>query len=184
MSKDQTVQAVPATPTIPEVTGISTAVDQIHAVEARLITAISAASQTEKELEAFRKSMNDMKDGIQKSFLVAHQAELEAQIADASRKAVSDALNEVRTHVATVQTLAAQIQAKHGKPVVTVKHADRGTGRGDITSGNMDALRELLQSRGISVQFELQEDGKHYYAVDPASGRKSKYASNVRSDWV
>lgn len=183
MSKDQQT-ATPAIPTIPEVVGIGTAVDQIHAVEARLVSAIASAASTEKELEAFRKSMNDMKDGIQKSFLVAHQTELEAQITDSSRKAVSDALNEVRTHIATVQTLAAQIQSKHGKPMVTVKHADRGTGRGDITAGNIDALREMLTSRGIAVQFELQDDNKHYYAVDPASGRKSKYASNVRSDWI
>jgi hypothetical protein len=181
---NQEKQTAPQSPPIPEIVGIGTAIDQISAVAPRLTAAIQAEAKTESELTTFRTQMNAMPTGIQKDFLVAHQSELEAQITDASRKAVSDALKEVQVHMTTIAQLAATIQGKHGKPVQNVKNSDRGTGHGDITSGNMDALRELLLSRGIHVQYELQEDGKHYYAVDLASGRKSKYASNVRSDWV
>jgi hypothetical protein len=175
---------LPTIPAVPEVQGIDTAITGIQATESRLTAAIHAAGKVEADLATFRTAMTAKPAGIEKEFLTAHQAELEAQITGASRKAVSDALKEVQMHMTTISTLAQQIQSKHGLPVSTVKHADRGTGRGDITAGNMDALREMLQSRGINVQFELQDDNKHYHAYDPVSGRKSKYASNVRSDWT
>jgi len=182
-SKTETV-VQPTIPAVPEVQGIDTAITGIQATESRLTAAIHAAGKMESDLAAFRAQMAAKPAGIEKDFLTAHQAELEAQITGASRKAVSDALKEVQMHLGTIQTLAQQIQAKHGLPPVTVKHSDRGAGRGDITAGNMDALRELLAGRGINVQFELQDDNKHYHAVNLNTNQRTKYASNVRSDWI
>lgn len=184
MANDKTPTTV--LPTIPEVQGIVTATTGIEAIKERLLAAIDASGKAQAELEEFRKHVNAMPEKtavekMQKAFTVEHQAELEAQIADNGRKAVNAALQEVNVHIGAIQTHAMAIRAKYGKQENTVKKADRGTGRGDITTGNMDALRELLTSRGLVVSFELQDDSKHYTAV--SGDRRSKYASNVRDDW-
>lgn len=186
MTNDQKPTS-PATPTIPEVTGIGTAVKQIEAVSPRLSAAIAAASSTEAELNAFRVRITGMKEGMEKSFLVEHQAELEAKITDNSRKAVSDAIKELQMHMGTIATLAQQVQAKHGLPVVTVKRADKGTGLGNITSGNMDRLKALLTERGFSnIQVTMLDDSYHreISALSPTGvPHTGRYTSNIERQW-
>jgi hypothetical protein len=181
------------TPPIPEIVGIDTSLTGIESAKNRLQSAIIAAVGNEKELEEFRKYVVAMPEKtapekLQKAFTVLHQAELEAQIADNSKKAVSDALSEVLMHIDTVKNLADQIQAKHGKPVPTVKESDKKPRDfGNITSSNMDNIRNILTDRGYSnVQFLLLEDSKHYEVTADKAGqhRHNRYTSNVTREWL
>lgn len=179
------VSTVVTTPPIPEVVGMETALTGIDAAKVRLTTAINAVLQSEKEVEKFRAELNAMPAGLNKSFLISHQGEIESEHSQNTKRAVSDVLAEVKTHISSVQQLADQIQAKHGKPVETVATRDKkGTG-GDITSGNMDNLRAVLNDRGFAgIEFHLQSNGK--YEVNAVKANKAYhtvYASNVRADW-
>ena len=185
MTNDQKVKE--STPAVPEVQGIDTAINGISSVKERLTTAILNAGRTEAELTKYRADLSAMPSGLNKAFLVEHQAELEAKIATDSRKAVSEALKEVQMHISTVQNLASQIQAKHGMPVVTTKRADRGNGLGNITASNMDKYRSLLIERGYTdVSVNMLDDSYHREITGKSpSGvvRVSRYTSNIDREW-
>lgn len=181
VAKQETVSAP-----IQEVEGIATATTGIEATFGRLKAAIQQSQKSNSDLEEFRKYVvampeKTLPEQLAKKHTIAHQAEFEAEIADAGRKAVNAALLEVHMHLTTINQMEQAIRSKYGKPEPTVKKADRGTGRGDITAGNMDALRELLAGRGLPVTFELQDDNRHYIAV--SGDKRTKYAQNIRDDW-
>jgi len=176
MATQEKVEVPPAQ----ELVGITTALTGIESVKARLEGAIKASTATDAQLTKFRAELNAMPSGLMKSHIVAHQAELEAEIADASRKAVNDAVKEVFMHMSTVNTLAGQIKGKYGKPEVTVKRNDKGN-YGNITDGNKASLEAELRARGFNPVFAMLDDGIHYSVSDGT--RHSKYTSNVLRDW-
>ena len=186
MTKQENV----TTPTIQEIVGITTALSGMASAEDRLNAAVISADGTEKKVIAFREELNKkMSDPMFAMLLKAQPglpAQMESEIADSSRKAVNDAIKEFNMHVGTVQTLTAQLKAKYGKVEATTKGSDSGK-YGNVTTGNMDSIRDTLHSRGFTnVSFELLEDGKHYAVVGTnADGRnhKGRHSSNVIRDW-
>ena len=180
-----TTEAIPEVLTpIPECVGIQTALTTIESAKARLENAVRAASSTEVELSKFRAELIAMPSGLMKNHIATHQAELEAEITEGSKKAVSEAIKEVLTHVQTVNTLAAQLNGKYGKPFVTVKMAEKGTGAfGNITDNNKGELSDILKGRGYAPVFTPLEDGVHYQVSLP-DGRHNRYTSNVKANWI
>lgn len=148
-------------PVIPEITGITTAFNAVSPVVERLNKAVIAAQSTEKEVHNLTETIAKMPETnaaekMMKAFVVAQKDTMVAQMADSSRKAVNESVQELYMQLKTVTELSVQLKAKYGKQETTLKaRVSRGDGYGNVTDHNKARIEEMLKGRGFVPAFKI-----------------------------
>lgn len=170
----------------PEIAGIYTAIGIIEARTKALSEAVAAGKDSESALLKYREKMTKERaaSSLLDAMLKGHPELIEQEekaIVEGTRKQVSVEILTLREQMRIISDRLNETATKYGAPVVTVKQRD-GSRLGNVTTGNMDRIRELLESRGFVPQFILLDDNKHYEVR--AGDHKGRHVSNIERDWV